>query len=80
MQHFPKLLSSQIAFDIARVILDGFDKHYSLFRQASQAARDHFERMTWKEAQAQARERIAFYVVVSMNVCSYSKMNTKKQS
>ena len=61
MQHFPKLLSSQIAFDIARVILDGFDKHYSLFRQASQAARDHFERMTWKEAQAQARERIAFY-------------------
>jgi isocitrate dehydrogenase kinase/phosphatase len=61
MQHFPKLLSSQIAFDIARVILDGFDKHYSLFRQASQAARDHFERMTWIEAQAQARERIAFY-------------------
>jgi isocitrate dehydrogenase kinase/phosphatase len=61
MQHFPKLLSSQIAFDIARVILDGFDKHYSLFRHASQAAREHFERMTWKEAQAQARERIAFY-------------------
>ena len=61
MQHFPKLLSSQIAFDIARVILDGFDKHYSLFRQASQAARQHFEQMTWKEAQAEARERIAFY-------------------
>ena len=61
MQHFPKLLSSQIAFDIARVILNGFDKHYSLFRQASQAAREHFERMTWAEAQAQARERIAFY-------------------
>ncbi len=61
MQHFPKLLSSQIAFDIARVILDGLDKHYSLFRQASQAARQHFEQMTWKEAQAQARERIAFY-------------------
>ena len=61
MQHFPKLLSSQIAFDIARVILDGFDKHYSLFRQASQAARQHFERMTWAEAQSQARERIAFY-------------------
>ncbi len=61
MQHFPKLLSSQIAFDIARVILDGLDKHYSLFRQASQAARQHFEQMTWKEAQAEARERIAFY-------------------
>lgn len=61
MQHFPKLLSSQIAFDIARVILDGFDKHYRLFRQTSQGARRHFERMTWREAQGEARERIAFY-------------------
>ena len=61
MQHFPKLLSSQIAFDIARVIIDGFDKHYRLFREASLAARRHFERMTWKEAQVEARERIAFY-------------------
>ena len=61
MQHFPKLLSSQIAFDIARVIMDGFDKHYRLFRQSSLAARRHFEEMTWREAQAEARERIAFY-------------------
>ena len=61
MQHFPKLLSSQIAFDIARVIMDGFDKHYRLFREASQAARRHFEQLTWKEAQSEARERIAFY-------------------
>jgi isocitrate dehydrogenase kinase/phosphatase len=58
---FPKLLSSQIAFDIARVILDGFDKHYRLFRHASQEARTHFEQRTWKEAQAGARDRIAFY-------------------
>ncbi len=61
MQHFPKLLSSQIAFDIARVILDGFDKHYRLFRQSSQAARRHFEQRTWTAAQSEARERIAFY-------------------
>jgi isocitrate dehydrogenase kinase/phosphatase len=61
MQNFPKLLSSQIAFDIARVLLDGFDKHYRLFRQSSQAARLHFEQMTWKQAQAEARDRIAFY-------------------
>lgn len=61
MQNFPKLLSSQIAFDIARMILDGFDKHYRLFRQSSQAARRHFERMTWKLAQTEAKERIAFY-------------------
>ncbi len=61
MQHFPKLLSSQIAFDIARVVLDGFDKHYRLFRLASQAARRHFEQLTWNQAQSEARERIAFY-------------------
>ena len=58
---FPKLLSSQIAFDIARTILDGFDKHYRLFRETSQAAKRHFEEANWKQAQAAARERIAFY-------------------
>lgn len=58
---FPKLLSSQIAFDIARTILDGFDKHYRLFRQASQDAKRYFERGEWAVAQAAARERIGFY-------------------
>lgn len=58
---FPKLLSSQIAFDIARTILDGFDRHYSLFRQASQAAKTYFERADWATAQQAARARIDFY-------------------
>ncbi|HEX8604656.1 MAG TPA: bifunctional isocitrate dehydrogenase kinase/phosphatase [Pseudoduganella sp.] len=58
---FPKLLRSQIAFDIARTILDGFDKHYRLFRQASGDARGHFERGEWAVAQRAARERIGFY-------------------
>lgn len=58
---FPKLLSSQIAFDIARTILDGFDKHYRLFRQASQQAKRYFEDSDWATAQRAARERIAFY-------------------
>jgi isocitrate dehydrogenase kinase/phosphatase len=58
---FPKLLSSQIAFDIARTILDGFDKHYRLFRQASQAARHHFETGAWALAQQAARDRIDYY-------------------
>jgi isocitrate dehydrogenase kinase/phosphatase len=58
---FPKLLSSHIAFDIARTILDGFDRHYLLFRQASQAAKTHFERAEWPIAQQAARARIGFY-------------------
>jgi isocitrate dehydrogenase kinase/phosphatase len=58
---FPKLLSSQIAFDIARTILDGFDKHYRLFRAASQDAKRYFEQRAWRAAQENARARIAFY-------------------
>lgn len=58
---FPKLLSSQIAFDIARTMLDGFDKHYRLFREASRLAKQHFESADWKTAQRAARERIGFY-------------------
>ncbi len=58
---FPKLLSSQIAFDIARTILDGFDKHYRLFRHTSKTAKRHFETGAWAIAQQAARERIGFY-------------------
>jgi isocitrate dehydrogenase kinase/phosphatase len=58
---FPKLLSSQIAFDIARTILDGFDKHYRLFRQTSREAKEHFEAGNWRVAQKAARERISYY-------------------
>ena len=58
---FPKLLSSQIAFDIARTILDGFNKHYRLFRAVSQQAKIHFETGQWKAAQKSAQERISYY-------------------
>ena len=58
---FPKLLSSQIAFDIARTILDGFNKHYRLFRAVSQQAKIHFEQAQWKAAQQTARDRISYY-------------------
>ncbi|MFZ6672634.1 bifunctional isocitrate dehydrogenase kinase/phosphatase [Undibacterium sp. Xuan67W] len=58
---FPKLLSSQIAFDIARMIMDGFDKHYRLFRASSQTAKRDFESGDWKAAQNAARERIGYY-------------------
>lgn len=58
---FPKLLSSQIAFDIARTMLEGFNKHYRLFRQASQQAKHNFEQSDWKVGQTSARERISYY-------------------
>jgi isocitrate dehydrogenase kinase/phosphatase len=58
---FPKMLSSEIAFDLARTLLDGFDKHYRLFRHASKAARRHFEIGAWPTTQLAARERIGYY-------------------
>jgi isocitrate dehydrogenase kinase/phosphatase len=58
---FPKLLSSQIAFDIARTMLDGFDKHYRLFRHSAKTAKRHFEIGAWPTAQKAARERIGYY-------------------
>ncbi|HEX6415687.1 MAG TPA: bifunctional isocitrate dehydrogenase kinase/phosphatase [Burkholderiales bacterium] len=46
---------------IARTILDGFDRHYGLFRQAALDARRLYERAAWRELQALARERIQMY-------------------
>lgn len=61
MSHFPKLLSSQIAYDVARTMLDGFDKHYRLFREVSHQAKLKFEAGDWLGLQQIQRDRIAFY-------------------
>jgi hypothetical protein len=36
---FPKLLSSQVAFDMAQTLLMGFQRHYSIFREAGSPQR-----------------------------------------
>jgi isocitrate dehydrogenase kinase/phosphatase len=61
MSHFPKLLSSQIAFDVARTMLDGFDKHYRLFREVCVQAKAAFEDGDWAGMQQLQRDRIAYY-------------------
>jgi len=61
MSHFPKLLSSQIAYDVARTMLDGFDTHYRLFREVSIEAKARFEAGDWHGLQQLQRDRIAFY-------------------
>ncbi|MDE1181033.1 bifunctional isocitrate dehydrogenase kinase/phosphatase [Paraburkholderia sp.] len=61
MNHFPKLLSSQIGFDVARTMLDGFDRHYRIFRDAAIRARTLFENGEWQRVQSLARERITSY-------------------
>jgi isocitrate dehydrogenase kinase/phosphatase len=61
MNHFPKLLSSQIGFDVAQTILEGFEHHYRVFRDAAIKAKGLFERGEWLAVQQLARERIASY-------------------
>jgi len=46
---------------LAEAILDGFDRHYRLFRETTAGARCRFEQADWLGAQRCARERIDFY-------------------
>jgi len=52
---------SSLPQDIARCILDGFDKHYRLFREAALRAKELYQRAAWREMRALARERIQMY-------------------
>jgi isocitrate dehydrogenase kinase/phosphatase len=58
---FPTQLNDERAFSIAQALLDGFNKHYRLFREASAAAKRRFERADWHGQQRGQRERIEYY-------------------
>jgi isocitrate dehydrogenase kinase/phosphatase len=49
------------AAHIARAILEGFDKHYRLVREAARQAKRLFEAADWQAMRALARERIEMY-------------------
>jgi isocitrate dehydrogenase kinase/phosphatase len=46
---------------IARAILEGFDRHYRLFRYVAQQAKGQYESGAWRRMQQSARSRIDFY-------------------
>jgi len=50
-----------VAQAIARALVDGFDKHYRLFRESSSMAKRRFEAGDWAAVQHAVRERIQFY-------------------
>lgn len=58
---FPTQLTDLRAFAIAQALLDGFNRHYTLFRATSAAAKQRFERAEWVGQQRAQRERIEFY-------------------
>jgi isocitrate dehydrogenase kinase/phosphatase len=51
----------EIALDIARALLEGFNKHYRLFRQISREAKQRFERADWPAVRRAHAERIQYY-------------------
>ncbi|MBC7993164.1 MAG: bifunctional isocitrate dehydrogenase kinase/phosphatase, partial [Rhizobacter sp.] len=61
MAVFPQELNDLRAFDIANAMLDGFDRHYTLFREASAQAKKRYEAADWHGQQRAQRERIEFY-------------------
>jgi isocitrate dehydrogenase kinase/phosphatase len=57
---FPQLTDPR-AVNIALAMLDGFNRHYRLFREASRVAKARFEAADWHGQQRAQRERIEFY-------------------
>jgi isocitrate dehydrogenase kinase/phosphatase len=58
---FPHKLTDSRAYGIATALIDGFDRHYRLFRETSAAAKGRFERADWHGQQHAQAQRIAFY-------------------
>ncbi|GIX23021.1 MULTISPECIES: bifunctional isocitrate dehydrogenase kinase/phosphatase [Caldimonas] len=58
---FPQKLTDPRAFHIAAALLEGFNRHYRLFRQTSIEAKRRFELADWHGQQRAQRERIEFY-------------------
>ena len=58
---FPQRLTDARGFDIAQAMLEGFNRHYTLFREASAGAQRRFEAADWHGQQRVQRERIEFY-------------------
>ncbi|WP_119153843.1 bifunctional isocitrate dehydrogenase kinase/phosphatase [Caldimonas tepidiphila] len=58
---FPQELTDPRAFAIASTMLEGFNRHYRLFRESSAAAKQRFEAADWHGQQRAQRERIEFY-------------------
>jgi isocitrate dehydrogenase kinase/phosphatase len=58
---FPQRLDSPLAYGIAKAMIDGFNRHYRLFRSESARAKHRFETADWHGQQRAQRERIEFY-------------------
>jgi len=54
-------MSADLVRQIAGTILEGFDRHFSLFQEITRAAKARFEAADWEGEDAARRERIGYY-------------------
>ena len=52
---------NNIAFAIAKTILNGFERHIYLFSEITQSAKQRFELCQWQSVQDAAKARTDFY-------------------
>jgi len=50
-----------LSMQIATTILNGFNRHFSIFSKITKGARERFENADWEAERTAARERIMFY-------------------
>jgi isocitrate dehydrogenase kinase/phosphatase len=58
---FPQRLADNGAFEIAQALIEGFDRHYRLFRATTAGAKRRFEQADWHGQQRAQAQRIEFY-------------------
>ena len=51
----------QLSLAIAEAILQGFDKHFTIFQEYTTGAKKRFENADWKSEHSASRERILLY-------------------
>jgi isocitrate dehydrogenase kinase/phosphatase len=58
---FPQQLTDPRVFEIAKALLEGFDRHYKIFSETSLQSKKRFEEADWHRQQTAQRVRIEFY-------------------
>jgi isocitrate dehydrogenase kinase/phosphatase len=58
---FPQQLTDTRVFEIAKALLDGFDRHYQIFSETNAQSKARFEAADWHGQQLAQRARIEFY-------------------
>ncbi|NQZ80962.1 MAG: bifunctional isocitrate dehydrogenase kinase/phosphatase [Colwellia sp.] len=54
-------MMNNLAFAIAKTILNGFERHIYLFSEITQSAKQRFEQCLWSDVQKAAKDRTDFY-------------------